>query len=328
MRTETLREWLRRWSEDKLQPRPRGRPIAQLDCERRKEILALFDLTGRLGLPTLQELCPDASRSELIELQRWHERISHKGRTRIIRALRWTRPGAVWAIDFSDPPDPIDGHFDKLLCVRDLASGYMILATPCPDASTMSACMALESMTRYVGAPLVLKADNGSAFISQEFKDWAAANGILMLYSPPSTPEYNGAIEAGIGSIKTRALWIAARNDRPWHWTCDDVDAARRQANLMARPNGPHGGAPKTLWHDRLRVEPPERSGFRDLYDTWYARERARHGYFDGIELQHADQAAIDRVAIARALVDRGYLRFRRRRITPPISSRSTRKIS
>jgi len=324
----TVRRWQRRWSQDRLRVRPLGRPVASLDRELRRSLLSLFDLMGPRGLPALRELFPEASRSELQELQRWHARISRKGRRRMIRSLRWTRPGAVWAMDFSDPPTPIDGYFPRLLCIRDLASGYMLMALPCPDATTHSTLTALQAITRWNPVPLVIKCDNGSAFVSDEVQQWAETAGILLLYSPPGTPQYNGAIEAGIGSIKTRATWIAGRCDRPWHWTCDDIEAARCEANELARPRGPFGGAPQDAWCDRLPITGPERERFHRLYRTCYAQEKARSGWLEGIELQHAEQAAIDRVAITRALVEGGFLLFRRRRITLPIPFRKRRNIS
>jgi hypothetical protein len=55
---------------------------------------------------------------------------------------------------------------------------------------------------------------------------------------PPEFPRYNGAIEAGIGSLKTRVFFEAGRHDRPCDWTCDDAEAGQRQANDLARPNG------------------------------------------------------------------------------------------
>jgi hypothetical protein len=33
----------------------------------------------------------------------------------------------VWAIDFAEPPQPIDGSYTRLLAVRDLGSGYQLL---------------------------------------------------------------------------------------------------------------------------------------------------------------------------------------------------------
>lgn len=50
--------------------------------------------------------------------------------------------------------------------------------------------------------PLVLKGDNGSAFISEQLKDLLRTRRILPLYSPPGTPSYNAACETGNRQIK------------------------------------------------------------------------------------------------------------------------------
>ena len=70
------------------------------------------------------------------------------------------------------------------------------------------------------------------------------AEGIWLLLSPPGTPEYNGACEAGIGSLMTRANHESFRNDRPGEWTCDDIEGARLMANQTARPQGHMGPTP------------------------------------------------------------------------------------
>jgi transposase InsO family protein len=56
------------------------------------------------------------------------------------------------------------------------------------------------------GAPLVLKSDNGSGFIAEAMRDFLARSQVPPLYSPPYTPEYNGAVKAG-----SRARWTSAR---------------------------------------------------------------------------------------------------------------------
>jgi transposase InsO family protein len=330
VRDRTLRDWERRWSEQSLEPISRGRPPERVDRTLRWTILAVMGLVGpHVGLPTLAGLFPDVARSELIELQRRFRRMCKRGRQRfLVHALRWTRPGAVWAIDFSDPPTPIDGLYGKLLCIRDLASGYQLWALPCHEATAAVALGALRALCRWMPMPLVIKCDNGSAFVSAEMKAWAKEQGILLLYSPPATPAYNGSIEAGIGSIKTRAHIESVRNDRPGEWTCDDVEAAQAQANQTARPRGADGPTPASLWHGRIPLADADRQLFRETYAECYARERSARGMFPDFDLQHAEQASIDRVAITRALMKHGFLLVRRRRVSLPISSRKLARIS
>jgi hypothetical protein len=55
-----------------------------------------------------------------------------------------------------------------------------------------------------VVTPLVLKSHNGSSFIADEMRRFLDGWQVRPLFSPPYTPEYNGAIEAGNGALKTR----------------------------------------------------------------------------------------------------------------------------
>ena len=64
---------------------------------------------------------------------------------------------------------------------------------------------------------------------------------VQVLFSPAYTPRYNGAIEAGNGSLKTRTHHHAALHGRAGAWTCDAVEAARQEANTLAHPFGENG---------------------------------------------------------------------------------------
>jgi hypothetical protein len=68
------------------------------------------------------------------------------------------------------------------------------------------------------------------------------------LRSPPERPEYNGACEAGIGSMKTRTHHQAALRDCSGQWSSDDAEAARCQANETARPWGASEPTPDQCW--------------------------------------------------------------------------------
>lgn len=315
----TLRRWELQWRRDRMDLKPRGRPPDVADRETRKEVLVMMAVLGPdVGLPTLRHEFPDVARGELRELQRHARRAYRRRRRWLVHMLHWTRAGAVWAMDFSDPPAPIDGLYPKLFCVRDLASGRQLLALPCLDKSTETVLAALRSLTRWMGAPFVLKCDNEGAFRSEEIQAWARGLGLRILYSPPHTPEYNGSIEAGIGSIKTRAHHEAARQGRPGEWTCDDVEAALQQANTTARPRGHRGPTPQEMWIDRIPIGKTERTMFQRTYRRRAMDERRERGLPWYVRLQHGEQASIDRVAIGRALIDHGFLLIRRRRVSLP----------
>lgn len=325
----TLRSWQERWLQDQLRPKPRGRPAECVEREQMWSLLAIFGLIGpHVGLPTLQALLPDIPRAALIGLQVRCRAIFRRRTSWVIYALRWTRAGTVWAIDFSELPEPMERLYTHLLLVRDLASGDILIAIPAIAQRADLVLVILASLFRWMGAPLVIKADNGGPFITDEVKALAQEHGVLLLYSPPATPRYNGSIEAGIGSIKTRATWQAALADRPGEWTCDDIEAAVQQANTTGRPRGVMGGSPQEAWLNRLPITDAQRRAFHDVYEAFATGEYNRRGWQPTARLQHHEQASIDRTAISRALVEQGLVLIRRRRITPPISRLKFGKIS
>ncbi len=325
----TLGVWRQRWTENRLEPQPRGRPVDPVDRAQLWDFLAIFGLMGpQVGLPTLRSLCPDMARAAIVEMQRRCRDIYRRRKAWVVHMLRWTRAGAVWAIDFTDPPAPIEGLYTKLLVVRDLASGKVLCAMPSLSEKATVVVWVLESLFRCLGRPLVLKSDNGSAFVSQEVRDLLERHGVHALYSPEGTPRYNGAVEAGIGSIKVRAFWRAATNDHPGEWTCDDVEAAVRQANETGRPHGLGFPTPQEAWLARLPLTDTERVRFEETRARFAAEEYTQRGLLPMAHLQHREQASIDRIALSRALMDQGFLFIRRRRITPPVSVFRQRKIS
>lgn len=324
----TLRGWTGRWKADRMTLRSRGRPVQRAQRDERLAILSLFGLLGpQLGLPTLLDLFPEVARGELIDLQRRYRHAYRRRNAVLLHTLRWTTAGAVWAMDFATPLHPIEGHYPRLFVVRDLASGYQLMALPALGETTGTAIDVLRSLFEAYGAPLVLKSDNGSAFTALEMRAFVARHEVLHLFSPEGTPAYNGSIEAGIGSMKTRTHYESARLDRPGHWTCDDIEAARCQANATSRPHGPQQATPDGAWGDRV----PLTRGQRMLLQTSCEEHRRRERQLRGLHLsplKERDKASIDRLAIGRALIDSGFLLIRRRRISPPFIRRQIAKIS
>jgi hypothetical protein len=274
-------------------------------------VLALIGLLGpRVGVPTLQALCPGMARREVADLLRRYRRVWRRKRRVLLRVLHWTRPGAVWAVDFAEPPRPIEGCYGRLLAVRDLASGCQLAWLPVVDETAATAAAALEGLFREHGAPLVLKSDNGSALIAEGFAALLAAWGVWQLFSPPRMPRYNGSCEAGIGSMKTRSHHQAAGAGRPGAWTCDDAEAARQQANQTARPWGVCGPTPGEVWQGRRPVGGEERAAFGETVRRLEREAWQEQGYPAEGPLGRPEQAAVFRTALRRALVAHGLLRF------------------
>lgn len=315
-----LSRWVRRWREKQMALRPRGRPVEELDRETRYEILTVFSLMGpHASLAALWALFPGIPRRALENLlARCRRMFRHRNRW-LVHTLRWTQPGTVWSADFTSPPLPIDGQYEHLLLVRDLASGRQLLALPCHHQDARLVVAALRALFLLYGPPLVLKTDNGSAFISAELEELLREHRVFALFSPPYTPAYNGSVEAGIGSLEVRAFYESARHDRPGEWTCDDVAVACRQANETAHPWGLGGPTPDAAWESRVPITETDAQRFRSAYALHQQRECAERGIDPWQQLARRLRASIDRVALSHALIERGYLIIRSRRVTPPI---------
>jgi hypothetical protein len=143
-----------------------------------------------------------------------------------------------------------------------------------------------------------------------------------MLFSPPYWPRYNGAIEAGIGSLKNRTEYHAACQGRPGQWSWDDVAWAMAQANASARPHGLNAPTPDQAWATRPTFTQEDRSLFQTSVQRHADEVCAQDGWPTTGPLQSMDQRAVDRQAIQRALVEHGYLLFRRRCIPLPFEKK------
>src|SRR5437867_4281218 len=329
MSSSALCRWMSRWKEDRMTLRPRGRPAGDLDRETRAGILAVFSLMGpHATLAALHDLFPEVARGALENLLERCRSVYRRRSRWLIHTLRWTRPGTVWATDFTEPPAPIDGLYRRLLLVRDLASGQQLVALPCDGERVVLVVAALRFLFKLNGAPLVLKMDNGSAFISAAVDRLLQKHGVFALFSPPGTPSYNGSVEAGIGSLEVRAFYESARHDRPGEWTCDDVAAARLQANETAHPWGPGGPTPERAWQSRTPITETDAQWFRSAYDHHRERECTEREIPSWQQRSRWLRASIDRVALSRALIERGYLFIRSRRVTPPITLKYAGRIS
>jgi hypothetical protein len=142
---------------------------------------------------------------------------------------------------------------------------------------------------------------------------------VKTLFSPPRMPRYNGAIEAGIGSLTTRTDLHAVRQGHPGFWSWEDTEAAQQEANATARPQGENGPSPDEAWHGRGPIGAEEREAF--VRTVARLQEEVEHDQGGPPSNPRDEQweRARDRQAIRRALVEHGYLYFRRGRILPPI---------
>jgi hypothetical protein len=167
---------------------------------------------------------------------------------------------------------------------------------------------------------MVLKTDN--EFDADSIIAFLEENRVTHLLSPPEFPRYNGAIEAGIGSLKTHIYYEAAVYGHPEEWSSNDVEAGRLRANELARPYGFQGAAPGQRFDSRSPISEEERAAFEAAVQKCEAAVLAERGLLPFAPLKRQERNAVRRAAIALALVDRSILQVRRRRFTPPFRLR------
>jgi hypothetical protein len=215
-------------------------------------------------------------------------------------------------MDYAEPPIPIDGAFDAILVVRDLASGMCLAADPVVSADAAATVATLQRLIASHGAPLVLKSDNGSHFRADGVARFLRAQRITPLHSPPYTPSYNGACEAGVGAIKTRSAILAARDGDPARWTCRHIEAARLWSNRVDTDR--RGATPEAQWSGHPPISAAERDRFRIAVIAAYRRVRSSLRSVTTVSLD-----AMWRRAVADALLGTGYLAIRSRPVRQPI---------
>ena len=306
---QTLGAWMDRPDE----AQPRGRPPLPLDPLVKETVAQTLDSHGRsIGLPALKQLFPSVPRSAL---HRFRDQWS-AGHEQEPCRLDWRTPGAVWSADFTQTPSPVDGTFQYVLVVRDVASRCTLLAAPCLAQAAEVVVFHLRQLFGLYAPPLVLKTDNGSPFIAAVTRALCSLHGVVNLLSPPLTPRYNGSIEATAGQLKTRAALIAMQQTCDV-WSSDILEAARLSANALNRPWGPSAPTPDQRWQERSTISVLERADFAALVGRKTTaitestqRERRQIGLPE--QLTAACAATVARTAIRQALVELGILFVRR----------------
>jgi hypothetical protein len=325
----TLRQWQHDLRCARLHIEALGRPrLRSSHGDRQKLLEVLHELGPATGLPTLRDAFQHMPRAELDDLLRRYRRVWRQRYHQLLRVLHWHVPGSVWAMDFAQAPHAIDGCYPYLLAVRDLASGQQLAWLPLPSADALQAIRVLEPLFVLFGAPLVLKSDNAFAFGAESMQTLLGPWGVEQLFSPPHLPSYNGSIEAGIGSLKTRTEYHATSGGRATYWTCADTEAARAEANATARPQGPTGPTPDQAWATRRPISAAERTHFRATVERLRAEARQQHDLPTDGPLQTSDARAVDRQAIRRTLEQHAFLSYSRRRYPLPFPKRKVANIT
>jgi transposase InsO family protein len=316
MPARTLRQWQHDLRAGLAEVKILGRPHARATPEQADQVMAFLHGHGPwVGTPTLGAEFPTVPPAELRDLLGVFRHLWAGAHPRERLVLHWHRVGAVWAMDFHEARQPIDGRFPYVFAARDLASGLQLAWRPVREMTTAAVVRELLVLFTIYGAPLVLKSDNGSAFRAEALKRFLRRWQVWPLYSPPATPGYNGAIEASIGSLKTRTQWEAYRGGHAGVWTSADLAAARVEHNSTARPRGRHGPTPAEAWAGRRPPTQFEHDAFSALVGPGEAAARRQSNIALETVLDHYEQAALHRRVLTQVLVEGGLLTITRRRI-------------
>jgi transposase InsO family protein len=318
----TLRRWARRQKDGRALVGRRGRHAQPVDRSRRQEVItALVELGPCAGVNVLRGLFCDVPYRAIARMKRRFARVLQRRRGWYQKRLVWQRAGSVWATDFTHPEGTLDAPNDRICLVRDLGSGAQLAAVPCRGERAGVICAVLVSLFCELGAPLVIKHDNGGAFVAGQTQALLNELGVVALRSPPRTPQYNGSCERSGGVLKHRIAHIAARRGHAHQWTRADLAAGVRQANRTARPRGANGATPSEAFAARRPIGEEEREAFLQTRACAIAHAVTWHKAERGKMPSCAKRAAILRKATQRALCELGYLKIRRGRISTVVST-------
>ena len=98
-----------------------------------------------------------------------------------------------------DYTGPIKSRY--LIVVVDAYSKWLDAAIV-PSANSANTIQSLRTMFSIHGLPEVIVSDNGSPFVSVEFKEFLAKNGIRHTTTPPYHPKSNGQMERAVQTLK------------------------------------------------------------------------------------------------------------------------------
>lgn len=323
----TLCEWKLLDQCGDWEPRPLGRPKKQSSPEQVQRAWQFLQTEGHRV--SVESLCAEVGlpRCEGIDLKRDYLEYYRSENLREREKLTWSTPGAVWAVDHCKSPVSIDGRTKRILAVRDLASGMELAWDPVPDETSESAIRVLEMLFEIYGPPLVLKSDNGPAFISELWQRMLARWLITPLWSPPYAPWYNGACEAAHGAMKLRTEAIAACHGRITWWSSADLKAARRQANTIHRI-ARHGGlTAQMVWEQGPKVAVDDRARFARSLEKYRLPIIEAQKLPAAVRPDKREEATLERNAVRQALVELGFLSVTRRLVRPPIRHGNLAKI-
>lgn len=261
-----------------------GRHRSELTSAQRQAIAERCRKHRNTSIAALRRLIPGLPRNTTAAYVHRLRRLRNRRNRRWARRPVWHLPGAVWAIDGTWLERPVAPFGRRALIVVELHSRKTLCLQSVPGERAAAAMSVLEDLIQKHGAPLVLKLDNGSAFIARCFAKFCRRHGITLMHSPVRRPSWNGTCEVSGRWAKNRATAAAARRGESGALCQADLDAAVTYVGTMPR------------------VDQELRRSFQAVVADQLAVVIDGLGLADNAALSDHRRRSIGRVAVRRAL--------------------------
>lgn len=210
-----------------LADRPRrGRRRNELTLVQRLAIAEALRKHPSWGLPSLRRHIPGLPKNSTAAFIHRVKRVRGCRRRRNWCVLQWLMPGAAWAIDGTLFDQPVGENGRRALVVVEMHSKKTLCVDSVPGERASAVIACLQRLIAKHGAPLVLKADNGSAFIAKCLARVCRHHGITLMHSPVRRPRWNGSCEVSGRWAKRRAVAAASLRGSPGVLCQADLDRA------------------------------------------------------------------------------------------------------
>lgn len=189
------------------------------------------------------------SRRDLARLVSAERTQQNQVRRQLCKHVSWHMPNLAWAIDATERGRDRRGRKLYIHAVRDLCSRYGFQPLSATESKGTAIAAHVEKLFQRHGAPLFFKRDNGSPFNEASVDAVLARHGVIPLNSPARYPQYNGAIENGIGQVQAA---LSECLSKPSRWRPEAVAPYIRavQHELNCRPRRSlHGHSACEAYH-------------------------------------------------------------------------------
>jgi hypothetical protein len=324
----TVRRWRNRICDSQVTCSiRRGRLPRPASRNQRNQVFRFLRQRGSTTpLAALRVAFPDVPRCDLKEILSRYRRVQKRKRQRRQSRLHWLRPGTVWAADFKERREPIEGRYGWILAVKDLASRCQLAWLPVEEGNARAVQATYARLFEEHGPPLVLKSDNGGPFRDEGTKQLLVECDVVPLFNPRRRPAYNGGVERANGQLAGYQEAVADFHGRAGLPTCADAEEARRIANDLSHPGGWTGPTAAQLWEHRPSIDSAQRASFLAKLDEQRTIARAALHLPADTPLGHYPAAAVDRRAVRDTLIAQGLLKIeprRRRKRAPSVAKKA-----